>query len=316
MSFLYRIRGYLFLKKIMILTLAIILSIGTAACSKKATEKSNGSEHVDMTFMHIHGLGYSTDGKQLFIPVHNGLNVYADGVWSEGLGEKHDYMGFTAADNGFYSSGHPAAGSTYKNPLGLIKSTNEGKSITVLALEGEVDLHGMTVGYRTHTIYVLNPQPNSKMKQPGLYYSQDEGQTWTSSPMTGIQGEITAINAHPDERSIVVIGTTDGAFISYDYGQSLTALASDHPVTALAFTNSGDVLIASSKPEASLVSVNIETKTTVVMKTPSSDVISYVAQNPTKSDELAIATEQKDIYISTDSGATWKEIAKKGDIYE
>jgi hypothetical protein len=171
------------LKNIIILTLALVLSIGTAACSKKATEAPKGSPHEDLTFMHIHGLGYSVDGKHLLLPVHNGLSVYTDGKWSDGLGEKHDYMGFAAADNGFYSSGHPAPGSTYKNPLGLIKSTNNGKSITVLALEGEVDFHGMTVGYRTHTLYVLNPQPNSKMKQGGLYYSQDEGQTWTSSPI-------------------------------------------------------------------------------------------------------------------------------------
>jgi hypothetical protein len=155
------------MKKVITLAMAIVIAAAFTACSKKTADDQHGSHNAvgDSVFMHIHGLGYSSDGKRLFIPVHNGIKVYADGKWSNAPGEKHDYMGFSAADNGFYSSGHPAVGSKFKNPLGLIKSADEGKSITVLALEGEVDLHGMSVSYRTHSLYVINPEPNSKMKQ-------------------------------------------------------------------------------------------------------------------------------------------------------
>jgi hypothetical protein len=34
--------------------------------------------------------------KRLLVPVHNGLKVYAEGTWTDGPGEKHDYMGFSA----------------------------------------------------------------------------------------------------------------------------------------------------------------------------------------------------------------------------
>jgi hypothetical protein len=37
----------------------------------------------------------------------------ADGKWKEAPGEMHDYLGFSMADNGFYSSGHPAPGTKY-----------------------------------------------------------------------------------------------------------------------------------------------------------------------------------------------------------
>ncbi|KKC49605.1 glycosyl hydrolase [Paenibacillus sp. D9] len=300
----------MFLKKMTMLALAAVLLIGTTACSKKAEQGPNSN--ASTTFMHLHGLGYSADGKRLFIPVHNGLQLYADGLWSEGPGVKHDYMGFTAVDDGFYSSGHPAPGSKFKNPLGLVKSTNDGKTITVLALEGEVDLHGMTAGYRSHVLYVVNPEPNTKMKQAGLFYSKDEGKTWTSSPATGLQGQMMAIAAHPSDAAIAAVGTTTGAFLSKDYGQRFTALVPEQPVSALAFTDSGNVLVATSGPNASLIEINIESKQSLVIQTPSKDTITYVVQNPANPKELAIATEPKDVFLSTDRGATWIQIADKG----
>ncbi|WP_231571553.1 F510_1955 family glycosylhydrolase [Gordoniibacillus kamchatkensis] len=292
------------------LVLAAVLLIGTTACSKKAEQGPNSN--ASNTFMHLHGLGYSADGKRLFIPVHNGLQVYADGSWNEGPGEKHDYMGFTAVDDGFYSSGHPAPGSKYKNPLGLVKSTNDGKTVSVISLEGEVDLHGMTAGFRSHTLYVTNPEPNSKMKQAGLFYSKDKGETWTNSPATGLQGQMTAIAAHPYDASIAAVGTTTGTYLSRDYGQRFTSLVPEQPVSALTFTDSGNVLAATSGPNASLLEINIESKESLAIKMPSKDTITYVVQNPTDPKELVLTTEPKDVYLSTDRGATWIKIAEKG----
>ncbi|WP_442951507.1 F510_1955 family glycosylhydrolase [Paenibacillus sp. GYB004] len=285
------------------LALATVLLIGITACSKKAEQGPNSN--ASTTFMHLHGLGYSADGKRLFIPVHNGLQVYADGSWNEG-------MGFTAVDDGFYSSGHPAPGSKYKNPLGLVKSTNDGKTITVLALEGEVDLHGMTAGYRTHTLYLANPELNSKMKQSGLFYSKDEGKTWTNSPATGLKGQMTAIAAHPSDASIAAVGTTTGAYLTRDYGQRFTPLVPEQPVSALTFTDSGNVLAATSGPNAALLEINIESKQSLAIQMPSKDTITYVVQNPANPKELALATEPKDVYLSTNRGATWIQIAEKG----
>ena len=38
--------------------------------------------HAAVTLTHVHGLSYSADGKQLVIPSHNGLAVFADGRWT------------------------------------------------------------------------------------------------------------------------------------------------------------------------------------------------------------------------------------------
>ncbi|OQP03885.1 hypothetical protein B1690_17085 [Geobacillus sp. 46C-IIa] len=67
---------------------------------------TNGTEKEDgIDFMHIHGLGFTNDGTEIYVPAHDGLRVYKNGKWGIPEGEKHDYMdslwlitGFTAAD--------------------------------------------------------------------------------------------------------------------------------------------------------------------------------------------------------------------------
>ncbi|MFE5798167.1 F510_1955 family glycosylhydrolase, partial [Streptomyces sp. NPDC056503] len=184
---------------------------------------------------HIHGLGYSTDGKQMIIPAHDGLKTYSEGHWGSAEGEKHDYMGFSAVDDGFYSSGHPAPGSDKKNPFGIVKSTDEGKTFETLDLYGEIDFHLMSVGYQTHAIYVINPQPNSRMDSTGLYYSIDEAKTWTKSAMKGISEEPTAIAVHPSNEAMLAIGTQSGVFLSKDNGQTFEKVVSKGQATSLFF---------------------------------------------------------------------------------
>ncbi|EAO9488660.1 hypothetical protein AKL49_25635, partial [Salmonella enterica] len=51
---------------------------------------------------HVHGLGFSTDGKRILIPAHDGLKAYEEGSWETPEGAKHDYMGFSPVNDGFY----------------------------------------------------------------------------------------------------------------------------------------------------------------------------------------------------------------------
>jgi hypothetical protein len=82
------------------------------------TEAAN-HHHGDTEILHIHGLGFSGDGQRLFVPAHTGFQVYAHGGWFTPNVPPHDYMGYVATDDGFYSSGHPAPNSDLVNPLGL-----------------------------------------------------------------------------------------------------------------------------------------------------------------------------------------------------
>ena len=82
----------------------------------------------EISLMHVHGLSYSADGRQLLVPSHHGLAVYSDGRWSKAPGPQHDYMGFAGSGTALYSSGHPAPGTGLVNPFGVIKSVDGGRT--------------------------------------------------------------------------------------------------------------------------------------------------------------------------------------------
>jgi len=54
-----------------------------------------GNASAQMTDMlhHVHGLAFSADGRQIIVPSHFGLAVYADGKWSKAASPARDYMG-------------------------------------------------------------------------------------------------------------------------------------------------------------------------------------------------------------------------------
>ncbi|MEX2104702.1 MAG: hypothetical protein WD907_05155, partial [Bacilli bacterium] len=74
------------------------------------------------------------------------------------------------------------------------------------------------------------------------------------------------------------------------------------------------LMIGTAKPDAGLLKVNPDMKQTAEIITPTKgeDSIAYIPQNPFNSKELTIATENKDVYVSADSGDTWRQIVKEG----
>ncbi|MGM0878190.1 MAG: F510_1955 family glycosylhydrolase [Bacillota bacterium] len=266
-------------------------------------------------FMHIHGLGITNDGSEAYVPAHDGLKVFKDGMWGNAEGEKHDYMGFSIVDDGFYSSGHPGPGSSLKNPFGVIKTTDMGKNLKMLDLYGEIDFHVMAVGYKSHAIYVINPQENSRMDDTGLYYSTDDTKTWTKSEMEGLSGQISTLAVHPTNEAIVALGTNEGLFVSQDYGQSFDSI-SDFPITAVSFSITGELLAGSVSNEFTLSKFNIETNDETTLSIPSlseENAIAYIAVNPKDEKQVIFTTFEKDIYITKDLGGNWNQIAEKGE---
>ncbi|WP_019414668.1 F510_1955 family glycosylhydrolase [Paenisporosarcina sp. TG20] len=273
----------------------------------------DGKEN-EVELMDIHGLGITNEDSEIYIPAHDGLKVFKGGIWSSTEGGKHDYMGFSMVDDGFYSSGHPGAGSSLKNPFGVVKTTDMGQTLEMLDLYQEVDFHGMAVGYNTHAIYVMNPQANSRMDEAGLYYSTDDTKTWTRSDMTGLQGPIYTIAVHPTNEAIVALGTGEGVFLSNDFGQSFNSV-SDSPTTAVAFSAKGELIAGSTSDEMTLTKFVSETKEPILLSIPSlseGNTISYIAVNPQNEKQITFATAEKDIYLTEDSGQNWNLIADKG----
>lgn len=279
-----------------------------AALIMVLNQSKNENESVSLT--HIHGLGFTSDGSQLVIPAHDGLISYSNNRWQAVVGEKHDYMGFNLVDNGFYSSGHPARGSGLKNPLGIVKSVDNGKTFEFMDFYGVEDFHGMAVGYKSHAIYLFNPQANARLSIAGLYVSLDETKTWKMSNLNGLSGDLISLAAHPSDTATVAVGSSKGAFLSTDFGNQFDKLPIEQEVTAVAFGKTGDLYIGGRgmlfrEKEGELTSLS-------VLPLSSDDTITYIAQNSKLENELAIATSSMNVFISKDNGLSWSQVVKEG----
>lgn len=292
----------------------LAIAAPTAINNAGASTKLEAGAQIEL--MHIHGLSYSADGKQILIPSHHGIAVYAQDHWSVMTGPKHDYMGFSATHDTLYSSGHPAPGSGLINPFGLIKSTDGGQSWQKLGLEGESDFHTLATSYGTNTIYVLNHQANSGMKAAGIYVTRSEGAKWSRATANGLKAKINSLAAHPNNDKILAVGAGDGLYLSRDAGDHFEQIIGAKQVLAQWFDLDGKRLWFSNYaggPALSWIALAGDAKVnTVQIPVASDDAIAYIAQNPLKHDEFAIATFKRSVYVSHNQGMTWTQIAKEG----
>ena len=271
-----------------------------------------------LTLHHIHGLSYSADGKQLYIPMHHGLAIYSGSRWSKAPGPEHDYMGFAITREFFYSSGHPAPGAPLQNPFGLIKSKDQGQTWEHLGLSGEADFHLLATGYHISTVYVFSAAANSRMPQAGFYSTTDDGKHWRAARGAGGVGSPLSLAVHPTQGNVVAVGTGHGVYLSQDSGEHFQRLTEAPQVLAVFFAVDAPYLWFSSVDgKATLTRLQWQTGQAEPVALPlmDQDAVTYMAQNPVNTQEWALATYQRDVYVSSDHGQTWKQIATKGDTH-
>ena len=269
--------------------------------------------HETVKLRHLHGLGYSADGNRLKIANHYGIAVYSDGRWSKAPGPAHDYMGFVVTGDFIISSGHPEGSSSVSTLLGLIRSDDRGRSWTSLGFEGEAEFHIVAAGHATNVVYVYTAAPNSRMPLPGIYRRIEETAGWRHARADGLRGELNVLAAHPTEPGTIAAATTAGLFLSRDSGDVFDRIAPGH-VTTACFTLEGDALWFGSFEDrrARLFRKHLGRAAQQEINMPSIgvDAVAYIAQNPARRAEFAIASFQRSVFITPDSGKTWQEIAR------
>lgn len=272
-----------------------------------------------VTITHVHGLAYSPDGGQLMIPSHHGLAVYKNGKWSKALGPQHDYMGFAATAKHLYSSGHPAPGSGMVNPFGLIRSRDGGKTWEKLGLEGETDFHLLAASWNASAIYVWNPAPSSRIRRPGLHYTVNDGFAWKPAQADGLKGTPHALAVHPADAKTVAAATSSGVFVSRDSGERFEPVTQGAQGLSVFFDLDGKHLWYGTfdrQPALARVELGAGRTTRIELPPLGRDAIAYISQNPARRDEYAIATFERSVYLSKDSGRTWTQIAQRGNGHE
>lgn len=265
--------------------------------------------------MHVHGLSYSPDGSKILIPSHHGLAVFDGSGWSKAAGPRHDYMGFSATKEAIYSSGHPAPDAGLVNPFGVIKSTDGGRTWQKLGFEGESDFHLLTTGYETNVIYVVNFQPNSRMKEAGFYYTANDGFSWQRAKTQGLQGNPASLAAHPANPKLVAVGTDKGLYLSQNAGDTFQKISAGEVVAVFFDLNGKQLWFSMADGQAGLSRLDLDSKQAGKLGLPAmqKDAVAYIAQNPARRNEYAITTFQRSVYLSRDDGKTWKQIADKGE---
>ena len=125
--------------------------------------------------VHVHGLGYDSQRKVLYLATHTGMFELPEGApKARRIGNSYqDTMGFTLVKPDlFLGSGHPDLRDELPPHLGLIRSTDRGRTWTPVSLLGEADFHVLRArGTRVYGFDSGNER---------LLASRDSGRTWTN----------------------------------------------------------------------------------------------------------------------------------------
>ncbi|MCY0949867.1 F510_1955 family glycosylhydrolase [Streptomyces sp. H27-S2] len=124
-------------------TAATLAAVTLAACGAG----SSGDESADASppLAHVHGLGVDPADGRVYVATHVGLYSVSAGTDPKLVGDrKDDFMGFTVTGKGtFIASGHGAPGGGQPGNLGLIESTDAGRTWTSRSLADEADFHSL-----------------------------------------------------------------------------------------------------------------------------------------------------------------------------
>lgn len=301
------------IKQIKIITCLLSALAVLSACNKES-EPYSFQEVENDKFEHLHGVGYINGGPEFVIATHDGLYQYGEQGWKEANSEKHDYMGFQAVRDGFFSSGHPESGSDLKNPLGLIKSTDHGATFDKLAFYGEIDFHYLGAGYETNAVYVMNEMPTDDLPA-GFQYTLDEGETWMNASLNGYDADsISNLAVHPSEPGTIAIGSEKGVYISEDHGNHFVKLIDQPMVIYVVLTEDGGYNASYEKENVELTAFSSEDGQETVLPLPDEnmDPIVFLAVSPDNTEEIVIVTNDNSIYLTKDRGQNWEMLSQSG----
>lgn len=240
-----RRRGPLHSRLCSILGAAVVATLALAGCSQGASsEPANSAAAAGLPSEHVHGISRDPGSGKVNLATHKGLFVLqSDASWLP-VGPVVDLMGFAVSGPGtFYASGHPGAGVDLPSPVGLIRSTDAGRTWTSLSRGGESDFHAMTasskgvMGFdgvvrmtsdgKTWSTGALSVPPRTLAAAPdgsqvlatteqGVLSSADDGRTWVSLD----SAPVLLLSAWADSSTVVGITPDGGLALSADAGRT------------------------------------------------------------------------------------------------
>lgn len=285
--------GFLFV--LVLVTMPTLAGCAGSGEPSGQAETFTGVPTQDPGPIHVHGLGVNPADGALFIATHTGLFRTAAGeAKAQRIGGSYqDTMGFTVAGPDYFlGSGHPDAEALQDGApplLGLIESSDGGRTWASVSLRGKADFH--VLRFTRDRVYGYDASNNR------LLVSRDEGGTWENltlpaSPLL----DLAANPANPDH--LVATGEV-GLFASSDGGRRWGLLSVDAgrlawPSEETLYIVAGDGFVYRSSDGGE-------------GRTPVGDVggqpAALVAEGD---DELYVALHDGTVKVSTNGGKTWE----------
>ncbi len=268
------------------------LIFALSACSPPsgaALPASAGNTGTAMPDAHVHGLSVSSTTGQVLLATHDGLFDMTKQPAAK-IGATNDLMGFTGGtDHGIlYASGHPGTGSGLANPLGLIRSTDAGKTWEPLSRQGESDFHALTA------------TKSGIVGFDGALRTSPDGKTWNSVAADFVP----AVLAGSPTSDTVLATTPQGIRRSTDGGKTWTTVDSGPVVQFAAFASPAEAVGV--EPDGT-VHFSADAGATWTRKGKIQDTVQAVTavKGPEASPSIWAATANG-LVVSTDGGATFR----------
>lgn len=286
-------RGLLFLA---VAGVAGLIAAGVLLWSFVGKEKVfSGIPFTDPGPIHVHGLGINPGDGSLFIATHTGLfRVAKDSRQAVRVADRYqDTMGFSiVGPNRFLGSGHPDLREKSLPPhLGLIESTDAGKTWKSISLLGDADFHVLrSIGSRVYGYDSSNDR---------LLASADEGRNWRELAKPAPIVDLAPDPSDPRRLVATAIGNLEqGLYSSQNDGTSWKRLA--NTVGLLAWPAAERLYLVDGQGK---VLVSGDGGSTLMTRGEvGGEPAALLAAGK---DELYVALHDGTIKRSTDGGATW-----------
>ena len=193
----------------LLLSAAAVVLVGCTSVPPQSGGVSPTSAPSALEISHVHGVGTDPADGSLFLATHEGLFRVTAGGQAELVSPVMDLMGFTVAGAGhFLASGHPGLQVDLPQPMGLIESTDGGRTWSPVSRQGRSDFHALTTGAAGVLGY------------DGALLRSDDGRNWEQS---AIPSEPHSLAASPDT-DVVLAATAQGLLRSADAGSTWSAV--------------------------------------------------------------------------------------------
>jgi len=214
----------------LVLLPSLAMLTACAATASDGTDSSSISEQQSAwptEIQHVHAIVANPDGDGWVLGTHQGIFYVSEDGEVESVGPVMDFMGLSdAGQDRLVASGHPGPDTDMPNPVGLIESTDGGRTWEPLSRVGESDFHALAATEDTVIGF------------DGVLRATDDGREWYD-----LAPELNVIGLAVSEDAETVLATTpDGLRRSEDGGRSFAEVDGAPPLVLVDWVRGSDIV--------------------------------------------------------------------------